>query len=39
MAESPSKKIDAHSIDWDKFLPRFGLFRAEEQASRARHGF
>ncbi|MGB4272656.1 MAG: sulfide/dihydroorotate dehydrogenase-like FAD/NAD-binding protein, partial [Propionicimonas sp.] len=32
-------EIDAHSIDWDKFLPRFGLFRAQEQASRARHGF
>jgi glutamate synthase (NADPH/NADH) small chain len=31
-------EIDAHSIDWDKFLPRFGLFRAQEQASRARHG-
>lgn len=32
-------EIDAHSIDWDKFLPRFNLFRAQEQASRARHGF
>jgi glutamate synthase (NADPH/NADH) small chain len=32
-------EIDAHSIDWDKFLPRFGLFRAQEQDSRARHGF
>jgi glutamate synthase (NADPH/NADH) small chain len=32
-------EIDAHSIDWDKFLPRFGLFRAQEQTSRARHGF
>ncbi|MFZ0530215.1 MAG: sulfide/dihydroorotate dehydrogenase-like FAD/NAD-binding protein [Propionicimonas sp.] len=32
-------EIDAHSIDWDKFLPRFGLFRSQEQASRARHGF
>ncbi len=31
-------EIDAHSIDWDKFLPRFGLFRAQEQASRVRHG-
>ncbi len=27
-------EIDAHSIDWDKFLPRFGLFRAQEQDSR-----
>ncbi len=32
-------EIDAHSIDWDKFLPRFGQFRAQEQASRASHGF
>lgn len=32
-------EIDAHTIDWDKFLPRFGLFRAQEQASRTRHGF
>ncbi len=32
-------EIDAHSIDWDKFLPRFGLFRAQEQVSRSRHGF
>lgn len=32
-------EIDSHAIDWDKFLPRFGLFRSQEQASRARHGF
>ncbi len=32
-------EIDAHGIDWDKFLPRFGLFRTQEQASRAAHGF
>jgi len=32
-------EIDAHIIDWDKFLPRFGLFRAQEQTSRAKHGF
>ena len=32
-------EIDGHAIDWDKFLPRFNLFRAQEQASRARHGF
>jgi len=32
-------EIDGHAIDWDKFLPRFGLFRSQEQASRARHGF
>lgn len=31
-------EIDAHIIDWDKFLPRFGQFRKQEQASRARHG-
>jgi glutamate synthase (NADPH/NADH) small chain len=32
-------EIDAHAIDWDKFLPRFGLFKAQELASRERHGF
>ena len=32
-------EINAHSIDWDKFLPRFGLFRTQEQTSRSRHGF
>ena len=31
-------EIDAHSIDWDKYLPRFGLFKAQEQAIRARLG-
>jgi hypothetical protein len=31
-------KKKAHIIDWDKFLPRFGLFRAQEQVSRAKHG-
>ena len=31
-------EIDAHIIDWDKFLPRFGQFRTQEQASRVRHG-
>ncbi len=31
-------EIDSHIIDWDKFLPRFGQFRAQEQASRAAHG-
>ena len=30
-------EIDAHTIDWDKFLPRFGLFKKQEQAARARH--
>ena len=32
-------EIDAHIIDWDKFLPRFSLFKAQEQESRVRHGF
>ncbi|MGC3955730.1 MAG: sulfide/dihydroorotate dehydrogenase-like FAD/NAD-binding protein [Propionicimonas sp.] len=32
-------EIDGHAIDWDKFLPRFNLFRAQEQESRLRHGF
>ncbi len=31
-------EIDAHLIDWDKFLPRFAQFRAQEADSRARHG-
>ena len=31
-------EIDSHIIDWDKFLPRFGQFRAQEQDSRAAHG-
>ena len=31
-------EIDSHIIDWEKFLPRFGLFRAQEQASRSLHG-
>jgi glutamate synthase (NADPH) small chain len=31
-------EIDAHIIDWDKFMPRFGQFRSQEQASRAQHG-
>ena len=31
-------EIDSHTIDWDKFLPRFGLFKAQEQAARVRHG-
>ena len=32
-------ELDAHIIDWDKFLPRFSQFKAQEQESRARHGF
>ncbi|MCL2463629.1 MAG: sulfide/dihydroorotate dehydrogenase-like FAD/NAD-binding protein, partial [Micrococcales bacterium] len=31
-------EIDSHLIDWEKFLPRFGLFKAQEQAARVRHG-
>ncbi len=31
-------EIDAHIIDWDKFLPRFGPFKAQEERSRAAHG-
>jgi glutamate synthase (NADPH/NADH) small chain len=32
-------EIDAHIIDWDKFLPRFNQFKSQEQASRVKHGF
>ena len=32
-------EIEAHIIDWDKFLPRFGLFKPQEQASKVKHGF
>jgi glutamate synthase (NADPH/NADH) small chain len=32
-------EIDAHSIDWDKFLPRFNQFKVQEQESKIRHGF
>ncbi len=31
-------EIDAHVIDWDKFLPRFTQFRAQEAENRVRHG-
>ena len=31
-------EIDSHTIDWDKFLPRFNQFKQQEQASRERHG-
>ncbi len=31
-------EIDAHLIDWDKFLPRFGHFRTQEQRSKVAHG-
>ena len=32
-------EIDAHAIDREKLLPRFGPFRAQGQASRAADGF
>jgi glutamate synthase (NADPH/NADH) small chain len=31
-------EIDAHMIDWDKFLPRFNAFKVQEQRSRLAHG-
>ena len=31
-------ELDAHLIDWDKFLPRFGQFKAQEKRSRVAHG-
>ena len=31
-------ELDAHLIDWDKFLPRFHAFRTQESRSRAAHG-
>ena len=31
-------QIDAHLIDWDKFLPRFTTFKAQEQRSKVAHG-
>jgi glutamate synthase (NADPH/NADH) small chain len=31
-------ELDAHIIDWDKFLPRFNQFKTQEQESRVRHG-
>jgi len=31
-------ELDAHLIDWDKFLPRFHQYHDQEQASRRRHG-
>jgi glutamate synthase (NADPH/NADH) small chain len=32
-------ELDAHIIDWDKFLPRFLQFRKQEDESKVRHGF
>ncbi|MDE2183243.1 MAG: sulfide/dihydroorotate dehydrogenase-like FAD/NAD-binding protein [Alphaproteobacteria bacterium] len=31
-------ELDAHLIDWDKYLPRFNQFKVQEQESRAKHG-
>jgi glutamate synthase (NADPH/NADH) small chain len=31
-------EIDAHIIDWDKFLPRFHAFKTQEERSRIAHG-
>jgi glutamate synthase (NADPH/NADH) small chain len=31
-------EIDSHIIDWDKFLPRFQQFKAQEDRNRRRHG-
>jgi glutamate synthase (NADPH) small chain len=31
-------ELDAHIIDWDKFLPRFDQFKPQEKESRAKHG-
>ncbi|GAA2181630.1 hypothetical protein GCM10009785_17390 [Brooklawnia cerclae] len=31
-------ELDSHAIDWDKFLPRFNLFKAQEQESKVKHG-
>ena len=30
-------EIDAHMIDWAKFLPRFNTFQAQEQQSQLAH--
>jgi len=30
-------EIDSHMIDWDKFLPRFNLFKKQEKESLQRH--
>ena len=32
-------ELDAHIIDWDKFLPRFLQFRKQEDKNKSRHGF
>jgi glutamate synthase (NADPH/NADH) small chain len=32
-------ELEAHRIDWDKFLPRFNLFKTQEMEARSRHGY
>ncbi len=32
-------ELDAHIIDWDKFLPRFLQFKKQESENLVRHGF
>ena len=32
-------ELDAHIIDWEKFLPRFLQFKAQEEESKVKHGF
>jgi len=31
-------ELDAHIIDWDKFLPRFKQYKTQEAAAKARAG-
>ena len=31
-------ELDAHIIDWDKFLPRFDAFKTQEQRTKEAHG-
>jgi glutamate synthase (NADPH/NADH) small chain len=31
-------ELDSHIIDWDKFLPRFQQFKAQERDSMVKHG-
>ena len=31
-------ELDAHLIDWDKYLPRFNTFKPQEQKSKTEHG-
>ena len=31
-------EFDAHTVEWDKFMPRFHQFKAQEQSSMKEHG-